>query len=70
MRSNQEVNCLCAIALALGVIEGIAMGLPDDQCGKRLKTAAATIGMRLADLLDSRDGFSTSNSAEQPEALQ
>ena len=67
MISEEQARCLFSIAHALGVIEGISIGLPDDCGGRRLKAAAATIDMRLADLLDGRDGCSTSNSAEQSE---
>lgn len=66
MRSNQEINCLYSIALELGVIEGIAMGLSDEAGGRRLELAAMTINMRIADFLDNCNDCSTTNAAEQP----
>lgn len=52
MISEKQARCLFSIARALGIIEGIALGLPDDYRGNRLEAAAATIDMRLADILD------------------
>lgn len=68
MISETRARCLFSIARALGVIEGIALGLPDDYRGRRLETAAATIDMRLADILNEASVTDlTTPATEQPE---